>query len=107
MTEREKELESMLQQSDTFTKWMLGISASVIVAMGGALFTTTLALREDMAVIKNEFVSLRVDVAKLETIQSQIADHEYRIQWIERGSFDNARADGTSRRLDTLRRSLR
>lgn len=107
MTERERELETMLQQSDTFTKWMLGISASVIVAMGGALFTTTLALREDMAVIKNEFVSLRVDVAKLETIQSQLADHEYRIQWIERGSLDNARAASTPRTLDSLRRSVR
>jgi hypothetical protein len=106
MTEREKELETMLQQSDTFTKWMLGISASVIVAMGGALFTTTLALREDMAVIKNEFVSLRVDVAKLETIQSQLADHEYRIQWIER-SGDHTAAANTSRRLDSLRRSVR
>ena len=36
-------------QTDTFTKWMLGITAAVVVAMGSALFSTVLALREDMA----------------------------------------------------------
>lgn len=92
--------------SDNFTKWMLGISASVIVAMGAALFSTVVALREDMAVIKSEFQSLRVDVAKLEMIQTQLADHEYRIQWIER-SGDHTPAASTARSVDTLRRSLR
>lgn len=91
---------------DNFTKWMLGISATVIVAMGGALFSTVVALREDMAVIKNELGSMRLDVAKLERIQTQLADHEYRIQWIER-TGDNTRADGTARAVDTLRRSVR
>jgi hypothetical protein len=92
--------------NDQFTRWMLGISAAVIVAMGGALFTTILALREDMAVIKNELGSMKETVTKLDIIQSQVSDHEYRIQWIER-TGDNTRADGTSRRLDTVRRSLR
>jgi hypothetical protein len=93
-------------QADNFTKWMLGISASVIVAMGAALFTTVLALREDMAVIKNELSDMKETVTKLDIIQSQVADHEYRIQWIER-TDNHTRADGTTRALDTLRRSLR
>ena len=92
--------------NDTFVRWMLGISATVIVAMGSALFSTTLALREDMAVIKSELTNVRTDVATIESIQQQMADHEYRIQWIERAG-DHNRADGTSRSLDTLRRSIR
>lgn len=92
--------------NDQFSRWMLGISATVIVAMGGALFTTVLALREDMAVIKNELGSMKETVTKLDIIQTQVSDHEYRIQWIER-TGDNTSADGTTRRLDTVRRSLR
>lgn len=93
-------------QTDTFTKWMLGITAAVVVAMGSALFSTVLALREDMAVIKNELSSMKETVTKLDMLQSQVADHEYRIQWIERAD-DHTRADGTTRTIDTLRRSLR
>ena len=104
---KEQELEAMLVQSDQFTKWMLGISATVIVAMGGALFSTVVALREDMAVIKNELGSMKETITKLDVIQTQVSDHEYRIQWIERGSPDHARADGTTRAIDTLRRSIR
>lgn len=89
--------------NDVFTRWMLGISATVIVAMGSALFTTTLALREDMAVIKSELANVRSDVATIENIQNQIADHEYRIQWMERAG-NNTRADGTKAGPDTLRR---
>ena len=77
--------------TDTFTKWMLGISATVIVAMGGALFSTVVALREDMAVIKNELSGMKETVTKLEIIQQQIADHEYRLQWIERRDPDHTR----------------
>lgn len=85
---------------------MLGISATVIVAMGGALFSTVVALREDMAVIKNELGSMRADVAKLETVQMQLADHEYRIQWIERDG-DHTAAARTARTVDSLRRAIR
>lgn len=92
--------------NDQFTKWMLGISAAVIVATGGALFTTVLALREDTAVIKNDLAMLRANVAKLESVENQLADHEYRIQWIERDG-DNARVVGTARAIDSLRRSIR
>ena len=92
--------------NDQFSRWMLGISATVIVAMGGALFTTVLALREDMAVIKNELGSMRADVAKLERVQAQLADHEYRIQWIERDGNHTAAAN-TSRSVDTIRRPIR
>lgn len=106
MDDRTKELELMLAQSDQFTKWMLGISATVIVAMGGALFSTVVALREDMAVIKNELGSMKETITKLDVIQTQVSDHEYRLQWIER-TGDHARADGTTRAIDTLRRSLR
>lgn len=89
--------------SDVFTRWMLGISATVIVAMGSALFTTTLALREDMAVIKSELANVRNDVATIENIQNLLADHEYRLQWIERVG-NNPRSDGTKATPDTLRR---
>lgn len=106
MEDRTKELELMLAQSDQFTKWMLGISATVIVAMGGALFSTVVALREDMAVIKNELGSMKETITKLDVIQTQVSDHEYRLQWIERAD-DHTRADGTTRAIDTLRRSLR
>ena len=92
--------------ADNFTKWMLGISAAVIVAMGGALFSTVVALREDMAVIKNELGSMKETVTKLDVLQSQVADHEYRIQWIERAG-DNTGADGTARATDTVRRKVR
>ena len=92
--------------NDQFSRWMLGISATVIVAMGGALFSTVVALREDMAVIKNELGSMRADVAKLERVQEQLADHEYRIQWIERDGNHTA-ATSTSRAVDTLRRPIR
>lgn len=85
---------------------MLGISAAVIVAMGGALFSTVLALREDMAVIKSELKTVAVDVAKLERVQAQLADHEYRIQWIERDG-DHTRPANTSRAVDSLRRAIR
>lgn len=91
---------------DNFTKWMLGITAGIVVAMGGALFSTVLALREDMAVIKTNLADMKETVTKLDVLQSQVSDHEYRIQWIER-SGDNTRADGTSRRIDTLRRAIR
>lgn len=92
--------------NDQFSKWMLGISATVIVAMGGALFSTVVALREDMAVIKNELGSMRADVAKLERVQAQLADHEYRIQWIERDG-DHTSAANTARSVDSLRRAIR
>ena len=92
--------------NDQFSRWMLGISATVIVAMGGALFSTVVALREDMAVIKNELGSMRADVAKLERVQEQLADHEYRIQWIERDGNHTA-ATSTSRSVDTIRRPIR
>jgi len=92
--------------NDQFTKWMLGISAAVIVAMGGALFSTVVALREDMAVIKSELGSMRADVAKLERVQAQLADHEYRIQWIERDG-DHTAAANTARTADSLRRAIR
>ena len=92
---------------DNFTKWMLGITAGVVVAMGGALFSTVLALREDMAVIKTNLADMKETVTKLDVIQSQVSDHEYRIQWIERASPDHSRADGTTRRIDTLRRAIR
>lgn len=92
--------------NDQFSKWMLGISAAVIVAMGGALFSTVVALREDMAVIKSELKTVAVDVAKLERVQAQLADHEYRIQWIERDGNHTAAAS-TSRSVDTLRRPIR
>ena len=91
---------------DNFTKWMLGITAGIVVAMGGALFSTVLALREDMAVIKTNLADMKETVTKLDVLQSQVSDHEYRIQWIER-SEDHTRADGTSRRIDTLRRAIR
>ncbi len=55
-------------QTDTFTKWMLGITAAVVVAMGSALFSTVLALREDMAVIKNELSSMKETVTKLDML---------------------------------------
>lgn len=89
--------------NDTFVRWMLGISATVIVALGSALFSTTLALREDMAVIKSELTNVRNDVATIGIIQNQIADHEYRLQWIER-TGNNPRTDGTKAGPDTLRR---
>lgn len=92
--------------NDTFVRWMLGISATVIVAMGSALFSTTLALREDMAVIKSELTNVRTDVATIESIQQQMADHEYRLQWIERAG-NNPRSDGTKASPDTLRRFAR
>lgn len=81
----------MVTESDQFTKWMLGISTIVIVGIGSALFSTVQALREDMAVIKNELTGMKETVTKLEIIQQQIADHEYRIQWIERQDPDHTR----------------
>ncbi len=91
---------------DNFTKWVLGITAGIVVAIGGALFSTVLALREDMAVIKTNLADMKETVTKLDVLQSQVSDHEYRIQWIER-SEDHTSADGTSRRIDTLRRAIR
>jgi hypothetical protein len=76
---------------DQFTKWMIGISTIVIVGVGSALFTTVQALREDTAVIKNELSGMKETVTKLEIIQQQIADHEYRLQWIERRDPDHTR----------------
>lgn len=87
---------------DNFTKWMLGISATVIVAMGGALFSTVLGLREDMAVIKHELTGMKETMMKLDMLQNQVADHEYRLQWIERDPDNQSAKDGT-RVADTLR----
>lgn len=82
----------MSQQPDQFTKWMLGVTASIIVAIGVGLMTTTLSLREDMAVIKSELVNVRNDVATINQLHKQIENHEYRIRWIEESTPNNSRS---------------
>ena len=100
MTERE--LEYMPQPQDPFSKWMLGLSASVVLAIGSALFTTTLGLREDMAVIRTELVTMKTMMTKLDNLQTQVRDHEYRIQWIERGSADHTSTTSTYQDRETV-----
>lgn len=101
-----EELEAMLERSDQFTRWILGISAAVIVATGGALFSIVLALREDTAVIKAQLETMQKAVVELDVIQSRMEDHEYRILWIERDA-DNTRAQRAAARADSLRRPIR
>ena len=95
-----------MQQPDNFVKWMLGVSATVIVAVGGALFSTVLGLREDMAVIKHELSSMQETMVKIDLLQNQVANHEYRLQWIERDPDNKSAQDGTQV-ADTIRRQIR
>ena len=87
--------------NDNMTKWILGIASAAIVAIGIAMVSATVLVREDLAVMKSEFAALKVQVAMVNTIQMQVMNHEYRIGTLERSDIDNtreaaARKDGTA-----------
>lgn len=69
--------------NDTFTKWILGLTASAIVVIGGALLRTILILQEDVAVMKvklDHIGQYELRLSKLENIETEI---KYRIGAIE------------------------
>ena len=87
--------------NDNMTKWILGIASAAIVAIGIAMVSATVLVREDLAVMKSEFAALKVQVAMVNTIQMQVMNHEYRIGTLERSDIDNTREpaackDGTA-----------
>jgi hypothetical protein len=87
--------------NDQATKWILGIASAAIIAIGIAMVSATVLVREDLAVMKSEFASLKVQVAMVNTIQIHVMNHEYRIGTLERSDADNTRTkpvckDGTA-----------
>lgn len=87
--------------NDNMTKWILGIASAAIVAIGIAMVSATVLVREDLAVMKSEFAALKVQVAMVNTIQMQVMNHEYRIETLEQSDINNTRKtvackDGTA-----------
>ena len=69
---------------ETFPRWVLGITASAVVAIGGGLLTTMIMLREDMAVVKSHITELRNTTVKVDVLERTVIGHEYRITSLER-----------------------
>ena len=61
---------------DVFTKWIVGIAGTAVVAVGGMLFSSMTSLREDVAVIKSEMVGAKSMIEK-------VGQHEIRINTLE------------------------
>lgn len=74
--------------NDTFTKWMLGITAAVIVGVGSALFATIITLREDMAVIKSTVARIEKFEIGARVLEERVVNHEYRLRTLERSTTD-------------------
>jgi len=70
--------------NDTFVHWILGISATVVVGVGGALITTLWRLAQEVTKISTEMKALNHSVElTCGNIQIQVSDHEQRIRSIE------------------------
>lgn len=52
-------------QGDNFTKWMLGITASVVVAIGGWLGVTLTTLNTRFGVVETQLIQLNRAMDKL------------------------------------------
>ena len=78
-----------MQKDDQFTKWMLTVTAAVTVALIGGIFTTILALKEDMAQVKEQMSQVKSNVEAVTQLQHVVQEHEIRIRWIENGATDN------------------
>lgn len=76
-----------------FTKWMLSVTAAVTVALIGGIFTTILALKEDMAQVKEQMSQVKSNVEAVSELQHVVQEHEIRIRWIENGAIDNKSPD--------------
>jgi hypothetical protein len=71
---------------DTFTKWLLAITATMVIAIGTALMTTIVTLREDMAVIKQTVARIERSEVAARVLEDRVAGHEYRITTLERST---------------------
>lgn len=53
------------QKQDIFTRWMLGITATTVVAVGGWIGTTITSLNERFKVLETEMTYIRVSMSEL------------------------------------------
>ena len=75
-----------MTSGDAFVKWVLGITASLVVVILTGIFSSILSLREDMSAIKVELSNVRTEVGEIQQIKEQVDEHEYRIRFIESGA---------------------
>lgn len=85
----------MRTTDEQFPRWILGITASAVVAIGAGLLGTMVMLREDMAVVKSHITELRNTTTKVDVLERTIIGHEYRITTLER--------DGVATHHDTIK----
>lgn len=96
----------MPPQDNAFSKWVLSVTASAVIAIGGALLGLMWKLSNEVTTLNTQMVTLSASVEAVNAIQLQVSDHEYRIRWIERTPTDNTRANvGRAYRQDTVRSS--
>lgn len=89
-----------------FSKWVLSVTASAVIAIGGALLGLMWKLSNEVTTLNTQMISLSASVDAVSAIQLQVSDHEYRIRWIERTPVDNTRSNtGRAYRQDTVRSS--
>lgn len=58
-------------KQDTFTRWMLGITATTVVAVGGWIGTTITSLNERFKVLETEMTYIRVSISEIATDAKQ------------------------------------
>lgn len=93
-------------QDNAFSRWVLSVTASAVIAIGGALLGLMWKLSNEVTTLNTQMISLSASVEAVNAIQIQVSDHEYRIRWIERTPVDNTRSDDRrSYRQDTVRSS--
>lgn len=86
-------MENSDRMDNAFIKWMLSVTAAVVVAITGAIFTTIMSLKEDVAGIKEQVVSVKSNVEAVRELQTLVQEHEIRIRWIENGAINNTSPD--------------
>jgi hypothetical protein len=73
-------------ENNTFIKWMLGITATLVTTIGAGLMVTIMTLREDMAVIKTTVARIERSEITARALEEKVVNHEYRIRTIERST---------------------
>jgi len=71
------------ENNDVFSKWVLGVTASVVIALGSGLFITMMNLREDMAVVKSTIARIERTEAAGVTLEKKVLEIEYRVRKLE------------------------
>ena len=73
-----------MQQIDTFTRWMLGLTSTAIISVGVYMATAMQELKQDVAVLKTK-VEISAEYAqRIRAAELSIGDMNVRLTVIER-----------------------